>query len=86
MSMKILKPTNKMPPRAMRPMRGKYIEAYRMVRRLKPGEWLPVEFASSRDAYNFRTAATMQTALNLEARQRGNKVYVRQAKGKRDGA
>lgn len=69
-------------PPAPRASRGKYNDVYSALDKMKAGEWLPVGFESQHDAYNFRVAATSLRRLALEARLRGDTVYVRKRMAK----
>lgn len=74
--MKLQQPTRELPPPA-KSKKGKYKEVYDKVARLRPDEWLPVEFASPHEAYNFRVAACGKRSLSMDVKLRGNFVYLR---------
>lgn len=74
--MKLQQPTRELPPPA-KSKQGKYKEVYDKVVRLKPDEWLPVEFPSPHEAYNFRVAASGKRSLQMDVKLRGNFVYLR---------
>jgi hypothetical protein len=75
--MKIGKPVGEVP--ANHPGRdgGKYAQIYQAVDKLSDGDWLPVTFDSSREAYNFRVAIETHRTRLLQGKQRGQVVYVR---------
>jgi hypothetical protein len=78
--MKIGKPVTQVPSKNVGRDDGKYAEVYKAVDRLAKGEWLPVTFASTKEAYNFRVAIETHRTRQMEGKQRKSVVYVR-AKG-----
>jgi hypothetical protein len=75
---KISKPTKELPQHSSRKgVTGKYLAIYSAVDKLKPDEWLPVQFATAHEAYNFRVAVATHRHRLMEAVLRGSEVYVR---------
>lgn len=83
--MKIGTPTNDVPGHA-KGSRGKYKEIYAALSKLSSDKWLPVQFPTPHDAYNFRVATTQYRALRLEAKLRGSAVYVRVKREAKNGS
>jgi hypothetical protein len=75
--MKLGKPVDQVPANRLSRNNGKYAEIYRAVDSLKRGEWLPITFDSSREAYNFRCAIETHRTRSMEGKQRKSVVYVR---------
>jgi hypothetical protein len=80
--MQIGKPTTVVPPDSRGRNDGKYAEIYRAIEKLKGDDWLPVRFATRREAYNFRIAAHTHRTLSLRAKMRGSTVYVQGKNGR----
>lgn len=59
------------------PAGEKYATAYRKLDGLIAGEWLPVKFDTTREAFNFRLACVKHRTRHIEAKQRGKTVYAR---------
>lgn len=75
--MKVLTPVDSVPSKNAGRDDGKYAEVYKRLDKLVKGQWLPVQFETTREAYNFRlTVETHRTRL-MEGRQRKCVVYVR---------
>jgi len=74
---KINKPTVDIPRHSNHVIRGKYAEAYRAADKLKANQWLPVEFATAHEAYNFRVAVATHRKKLMDAILRGCMVYIR---------
>ena len=75
-SVKINRPTTQVP-KPTQTVRGKYAEIYVATDKLKPGEWLPIEFPTKQAAYNFRVSAATHRSKVMEATVRGRTVYLR---------
>lgn len=56
---------------------GKYREVYKQVDKLTKGQWLPVEFDTTKEAYNFRVAVETHRTRLMDGKQRKCVVYVR---------
>lgn len=77
---KIGQPVYSVPPKDAQVNDGKYAEIYKAIDKLKVGDWLPVAFDTTRDAYNFRVACSTHRSRLLQATMRKNVVYVRNRK------
>jgi hypothetical protein len=76
--MKIGKPITTVPRTGGNPRDwGKYRNIYLALDKLKDGVWLPVQFNTAREAYNFRVAVETHRTRSMEAKQRESTVYVR---------
>lgn len=75
--MKIGKPVVEVPPKNGNKDDGKYAAIYRAVDKLRKGQWLPVSFETSKEAYNFRVAIETHRTRLMDGKQRKCVVYVR---------
>ena len=78
--MRLGKPTTVLPPKASGRNDGKYAAIYNAVDKLKNGDWLPVTFKTTKEAYNFRIACETHRTRLLEATMRQCVIYVRKKK------
>lgn len=75
--MKLGKAVTEVPPNRLSRNDGKYAEVYNAVDKLKKGEWLPVTFDNTKEAYNFRCAIETHRTRLMQGKQRKCVVYVR---------
>lgn len=75
--MKVGKPVDSVPSKNAGRDDGKYKEVYKAVDQLRNGQWLPVSFETTKEAYNFRVAIETHRTRNMEGKQRKSVVYVR---------
>ena len=79
--MKIGRPVDQVPSKNTGRDDGKYAEVYKAVDKLREGEWLPVSFTTTKEAYNFRVAIETHRTRLMDGKQRKTTVYVRNRKG-----
>lgn len=56
---------------------GIYKKIYFALDKLEKGKWLPIEFETKKEAYNFRVACDTHRTRLIEARMRDRTVYIR---------
>lgn len=78
--MKIGKPVVQVPSKHDGRDDGKYAEIYKTLDKLGNGQWLPVSFETTKEAYNFRVAIDTHRTRLMEGKQRKCTVYVRNKK------
>lgn len=80
--MKVGKPVDSVPSKNAGRDDGKYAKVYRTVDSLRDGQWLPVSFETTKEAYNFRVAIDTHRTRLMEGKQRKCTVYVRNKKNR----